>query len=73
MFDLLNKDNVNIVFDANAKEDYTTNPNLNNRAMLLLKMNFILIIILIPIKTKNQMINSIQFLIEKIFINKDAS
>ena len=26
MFDLLNKDNVNIVFDANAKEDYTTNP-----------------------------------------------
>lgn len=26
LFDLLNKDNVNIVFDANAKEDYTTNP-----------------------------------------------
>ena len=26
LFNLLNKDNVNIVFDANAKEDYTTNP-----------------------------------------------
>ena len=50
MFDLLNKDNVNIVFDANAKEDYTI--NLNNRDMLLLKMNFILTIILIP-KTKS--------------------